>query len=150
MKHDCLYHLTQGGIALDDAVALRRISMTLHRWFELEWGDGNNHGSWAIVRGTKTKEGFVHDDDGKPYLEHHHYRHGAGQDTTTHIPLADRERGALKRLERIMTRYSGFVSYVQGDPRGCALYILPPAIVARLPDGGDIGSIYSSGIAVYK
>ena len=32
------------GINLEDARALRRISMTLHRWYELECGDGNDHG----------------------------------------------------------------------------------------------------------
>ncbi len=136
----------------DDATALRRISMTLHRWHELECGDGNQHGSWSITRGRKTKAFFDYDDDGKPYLEHHHYLHGHGKDYTSYSPMPDRERGALKRLDKIMVRYPGFVSYVQGDPRGCALYILSPELVARLPDGanGDVGSIYSSGIAVYK
>lgn len=37
----------------DDALALRRISMTLQRWHELECGDSNNYGAWAIVRGKK-------------------------------------------------------------------------------------------------
>lgn len=146
----------------EDAVALRRISMTLHRWHELECGDGNSYGSWAIVRGNKVRkklEGsptwettFVHDDDGKPFIEHHHYLHGRGKDYVSYTALADRERGALKRLDKIMDRYPGFVSYVQGDPRGCALYILRPGDIATLADGanGDVGSIYTRGIAVYK
>jgi hypothetical protein len=35
-----------------DAVQLRRIAMTLHRWRELECGNSNNYASWAIVRGA--------------------------------------------------------------------------------------------------
>jgi len=165
-KRTCIDDLQAAGISYEDACALRRISMTLHRWHELECGDGNSYGSWAIVRGYKRKAipspelpapphkfvGFVHDDDGRPYLEHHHYQHGNGKDYVTHTPMADRERGALKRLDKIMTRYPDFASYVQGDPRGCALYIIPPNVLARLPEGadGDVGSIYSNGIAVYK
>ena len=69
MKYDSVAALERAGISYADAVQLRRISMTLHRWHEMECGDGNDYGSWAIARGTKTKEGFTHDDDGKPYLD---------------------------------------------------------------------------------
>lgn len=148
-KYDCIDTLTKAGISYEDAVQLRRISMTLHRWHELECGDGNNHGSWCITRGTKTKEGFAHDDDGKPYLEHHHYMHGHGKDSTSYTALPDRERGALKRLDAIMANYPGFVSYVQGDPRGCSLYILTPYHMERYA-GQPVDEIYNNGIAVYK
>src|SRR5713226_3888377 len=97
-KYDCLNALQSAGISYEDATALRRISMTLHRWHELECGDGNQHGSWSITRGRKTKAFFDYDDDGKPYLEHHHYLHGHGKDYTSYSPMPDRERGALKRL----------------------------------------------------
>ncbi len=156
--------LQSAGISYDDAIALRRISMTLHRWHELECGDGNSYGSWAIVRGRKDfvqgelpngekkiKHEFVHDDDGKPYLEHHHYRHGQGKDYTSYTPLADKERGALKRLDKILARYPGFVSYVQGDPRGCALYILTRDVVVSIEESGSsVETSYNRGIAVYK
>jgi hypothetical protein len=46
-----------------------------------------------------------------------------------------------------MARYPGFASYVQGDPRGAALYILRPGDVR---EGADVSSCYSNGIAVYK
>jgi len=36
---------------------------------------------------------------------------------------------------------------VQGDPRGCALYILRPD---DIPAGADVASCYTRGIAVYK
>ena len=60
-KRTCIDDLQSAGFSFEDAHALRRISMTLHRWFELECGDSNNHGSWAIVRGRKTKR--VHSRD---------------------------------------------------------------------------------------
>ncbi len=139
-----------------DAESLRRISMTLHRWHELECGDGNEYGSWAIVRGRmrtfvpeegKAVRQFEHDDDGKPYLERHHYRHGVGKDSVTHTPIDDREAGALKRLKAIMARYPSLSYYVQTDPRGCALYILKPGDV---PEGADASSYYSRGLAVFQ
>lgn len=151
-----LSRLQAAGFNYEDACALRRISMTLHRWHELECGDGNDYGSWCITRGQKTRECdadgkwhtvFAHDDDGKPYLEHHHYTHGKGKDSVTYTPLADRERGALKRLAAIMARYPAFVSYVQGDPRGCALYIVAKD---RIPVGASLDSCYSRGIGVCK
>jgi hypothetical protein len=157
-RYDCIDALRAAGFSYEDACALRGISMTLHRWHELECGDGNSYGSWAIVRGHKRRvkvEGapvwnttFEHDDDGAPFLEHHHYTRGKGKDSVSYTSLADRERGALKRMAAIMARYPGFVSYVQTDPRGCALYILRPGDV---PDGADqLGSYYTRGIAVCR
>lgn len=149
MKHDCLYHLTQNGIALDDAVALRRISMTLHRWHELECGDSNEYASWCMVRGKKVGYTFEYDEDnGKPYLEVHPHASFA---KTRYDSVPDRERGALKRLAKIMARYPGFASYVQGDPRGASLYILRPEDQNGLQHGTtDFSSCYTRGIAVYK
>jgi len=139
--------LTKAGITLDDALALRRISMTLGKWYELECGDGNDHGSWSIARGSKTGGVFTHDDDGKPYLEHHRYRHGQGKDTVSYTPFPDRETGAKKRLAKIMARYPTLKTYLQTDPRGASLYILRPGDVR---DGADPSTCYSNGIAVYR
>ena len=145
--------LVTAGIDLSDAKELRRISMTLHRWHELECGDSNNNASWSIVRGHKTREvlaggsvvlGFEYDDDGKPYREVHYHR---GEAKASYYLIADYERGARKRLAKIMARYPGFTAYVQGDPRGAALYILRPGDV---PQGADVSSCYNRGIAVYK
>ena len=157
-KYNCVDALCRAGIAHDDAIALRRIAMTLHRWHELECGDGNDHGSWTIARGklasvrVKTEQGlnvrqdtFTHDDDGKPYLEHHHHLHGRGTDYITYTKIGDRERGALKRLAAIMARYPTFTSYVQGDPRGASLYIMRPGDIR---DGATVDSCYSNGVAV--
>jgi hypothetical protein len=82
---------------------------------------------------------------------------GRGEDE-----LADRERGALKRLADIMSRYPALGHYVQGDPRGAPLYILrpedmPEKLYRQLPDGSmirdvqpDLSSCYNRGIAVCK
>lgn len=124
------------GISREDAESLRRISMTLRRWFERECGDSNSYGSWAIERDEETD---------KPYLIHHLYRHGQGKDSVSRTPIADRENGAKKRLAKIMERYPTLTAYVQGDPRGCSLYILT---AEQLSSKHDIDSIYTRGVAI--
>jgi hypothetical protein len=145
MKHryDCIDALLAAGINYEDACALRRISMTLHRWHELECGDDNGYASFCLTRGKQQPEGFVYDDDGKPFMEVHPNNGSA----TRYTAIPDRERGALKRLGAIMARYPGFASYVQGDPRGCALYILRPG---DIPEGASVDSCYNRGIGVCK
>jgi hypothetical protein len=140
---DCIPALLQTGITYDHAVALRRISMTLHRWHELKCGDGNNYGSWAIERDENG--------DGPPYLVHHHWSGGVNTTTRTRIP--DRERGALERLAKIMAYYDGLCgrpilhAYVQTDPRGSSLYIIR---LGDVPKGESVESYYNRGVAVYK
>lgn len=61
-------------------------------------------------------------------------------------PIADRERGALRRLAAIMApRKRRFVAYHQGDPRGCALYIVPRK---EIPAGTSLESVYNRGLAI--
>ena len=117
--------LEMNGITFDDAHALRRISMTLRRWHELECG----------VEG-----GYIERDEttGKPFM--------VNPNNNRRYPTPDRETGALKRLAKIMAAYPALSAYVQGDPRGAALYILRPGDV---PAGEDADSYYSRGIAVY-
>ncbi len=110
--------------AMDDARALRRISMTLHRWHELECGVDYGH--------------IERDEKGVPWQ----YSYNGGKWRTP-----DREAGALKRLASIMARYPTLQSYVQTDPRGASLYILRPG---DIPAGASVDSCYSRGIAVYK
>ncbi len=57
---------------------------------------------------------------------------------------ADREAGALRRAKALCDRH-GVTLYHQGDPRGCALYVIRPGDV---PDGEDVGAYYTRGIAV--
>jgi hypothetical protein len=113
------------GISTEDAETLRRISMTLRRWFELECG--TDHG--CVDRDETTNKPYWLMSDG-----HRRY------------PMADRETGARKRLAAIMARYPTLTPYVQGDPRGCALYILTPE---HLDANYSIDSIYNRGIAVF-
>ena len=123
---ECIAPLTRAGLTYDEAHALRRIAMQLHRWHELECG---------------TDTGAVERDEtaGKTYW----YNSMTGR----RFPCNDRETGALKRLAKIMARYPNLGYYVQGDPRGAALYILRPGDV---PEGQDVDAYYSRGIAVYQ
>lgn len=159
------------GFTTDEAEALRRISLTLRRWFELECGDSRGQHSWAIERDDNG--------DGPPFMVTHYYP--TNQPTRTiRRRIADRETGARKRLAAILKARNervnaeqmvcpncqqwqtsdcchecvkrGFApsrnvsAYVQTDPRGAALYIIRPGDV---PDGQDVRSYYSRGICVY-
>lgn len=124
---ECIAPLRRAGIAHDDAYALRRIAMTLHRWHELECGDRRG----CIERDEKTD---------KPFWRSAYYGR-------TISPVPDRESGAKRRLQSIMSRYPTLQAYIQGDPRGAALYILRPGDV---PEGASVDSYYSRGLAVYK
>ena len=157
----CIQRITGLGVSLDDALALRRISMTLQRWFEQECGDSNDYASWCITRGHKPKREhyrdpetqrsmwrdvgeFQHADDGKPYIE----RHIHSENKARYESIPDRETGALKRLNKIMAQYPALGSYVQGDPRGASLYIVRHADVPEF--GSNPDSYYSRGVAVHK
>jgi len=129
------------GFTRDEAESLRRISMTLRRWYELECG--TEHG--CIERNETT---------GKPYWH--------DVNTNWRIPygrnysIPDRETGAKKRLHKIIgarnarcvndPKSSSVSAYIQTDPRGAALYILRPGDV---PEGEDPGAFYNRGICVY-
>lgn len=113
------------GFTDTEAEQLRRISMTLHRWHELECG--TDYG--CIERDeTSNKTYWVNSYSGKRYA------------------TPDRETGARKRLAKITARVGKLSAYIQTDPRGAALYILRPGDV---PEGGDVGAYYSRGICVY-
>lgn len=146
MKYDSVAALECAGISYADAVQLRRISMTLHRWHELECGDSNDYASWTIARGRNANGVFEYDDNGAPFEE----RHIHSENKARYTPIADRERGALKRLAAIMARYPGFQAYVQGDPRGAALYILTPEVIGQHPVNQPIDDYYSRGVVVCK
>lgn len=131
--------LLQVGFTEEEANALRRISMTLHRWSE------------HCCNGNIQREGPR--GDGKP-----RWYYGQSSDPKHSYPISDRERGALRRLAKIIdarnARYPSkalgcnfeVTPYVQTDPRGCALYILRPGDV---PEGKSVDAYYSRGIAVY-
>jgi len=119
------------GLSYDESAELLRIERTLHNWAEQECGDGNDHASWAIERDETT---------GIPFRVV--YPH-TGQSYRTQI--ADREGGAIRRLERMFKRHRGLWWYQQTDPRGCALYV---GETKDIPSGVLLDSCYSRGIAV--
>lgn len=123
---EMLRRLERVGITREDAEALRRISMTLHRWHEMECGTDNG----CVERDETTGKTYWHNSM-----------------TGRRWPIADRETGARKRLAKIMAKYPTLSAYVQGDPRGAALWILPPNAV---PPGEDVDAYYTRGVAVYK
>lgn len=129
MRHtipDCFSPLQRAGITESDCWALRRIAMQLHRWHELECG---------------TEHGGVERDETTGKVTWYCSRTGRRS------PTRDMETPGLKRLAKIMARYPTLSSYVQGDPRGAALYILRPGDV---PAGEAVDAYYSRGLAVYK
>jgi hypothetical protein len=123
-----VYDLTDRfpSLSTEDALTLRRASMTLTAWAEAECGNGNDHASWCIERNEKT---------GKPYRCI--YPHN-GPMRKHAIP--DRENGALRRICSICAR-CGIHWYHQTDPRGASLYLSADPID---------GSTYTSGVAVGK
>lgn len=136
--HEVIPRLQGLGIDYDDAHELRRISMTLHRWHELECGDSNDYASWTVTRGRKEGGEFIYNDDGRPFLE----RHSHSENKARYSAIPDREGGAKKRLKKIMARYPTLGAYIQGDPRGASLYICSAEDV-RLDR-------YTNGVAVYR
>ena len=126
MNGECISRLVRLGIDEHDACTLRRISMTLHRWHELECGDGDG----CIERDETTGRAY--------WLSSH---------TMKRWPIPDREKGAHKRLAKVMAAYPTLTPYIQGDPRGASLYILRPEDMIK---GARIDSYYSRGVAVYR
>ena len=110
-------------LSFDEANTLRRAQLTLHRWGELECGDGNDYASWSIERDEHTD---------LPYLCTYPHK---GEPRKCRI--ADREAGALRRIAAICKAH-GLFYYHQTDPRGCALYVSREP----LPDNN-----YTRGIA---
>ncbi len=143
-KFELFARLQSLGFTYEESVALRRIEMTLHRWAEQECGDGNDHSSWCLSRDETT---------GKPYMEVHPHTGKMHR-----YPVADREAGALRRMVQIVHNrnmrehdkanrgpFTRLIAYHQGDPRGCALYLVK---ASDIPAGASIDSIYNRGIAV--
>ena len=130
---EMLNRVQRRGLSLDDALAVRRIAMTLTRWYELK-GDGNGY----IERDETT---------GKPYYVNCNSRYFGANDPRARWPIPDREKGAIRRLDKIMARYPGLKYYLQTDPRGASLYLYDPAQL----NGRDVDCCYSSiGTAVYR
>ena len=123
-QHNQEQTLQSLGFTLTESQSLRRISMTLHCWAEHE------------CNGTIERD---ENRNNRPFWSHP----GTGRHFVA--PVADREAGAMKRLRAIFARHP-LTYYIQGDPRGAALYIIRPGDV---PAGADVESCYSRGVAIY-
>jgi len=124
-KYDAIAVLQSAGFTADDAARLRRISLQLRRWHELECGID----AGGIERDEITNKVSWYDSR-----------------TGKRRPYPDRETPALQRLATIMARYPALSAYVQGDPRGAALYIIRPGDV---PENADVDAYYNRGVVVY-
>lgn len=110
------------GLSVEETAALVRSERALHRWSE-----------------RQCNEDIEVDDDGRAWL---HWRDSWGRVGRYRIP--NPEPGALRRASAIAAAH-GLDIYQQGDPRGCALYLLRPGDV---PDGEDVNAWYSRGLAI--
>jgi hypothetical protein len=95
-------------LTFDHANTLRRAQITLHRWAEMECGDGNDYSSWSIERDEVTDVPY--------FCTYPHNR------PMYRRRIADKEAGALRRIKAVCDFY-GAHFYHQTDPRGCALYV---------------------------
>ena len=110
------------GFSAAEAETLRRASMTLQRW--------NEHECNGVIQRDENTEA--------PYW--HSPRTGERLSR-----VADREAGARRRIAAIQSQHPDVILYVQGDPRGCALYAVPLDVLGD----SDIRSEYTCGVAIY-
>lgn len=125
--------LNRLGFTIEESLELFKIERTLHRWHER---DANGE----IYRDEKT---------GKVYGVFECHRRGP---TRTRLPIKNMEKLALKKLEAIETAvarlpHPKLYFYVQGDPRGVALYICE---AKNIKTGCTIDQCYTNGFGVYN
>jgi ribosomal protein L37E len=149
------------GLSYPDAVAVRRIAMTLRRWYELECGTESGaiereqdftlctqcgHKEWELT-GRCVKCGDIapirYDGKGFPYFYYADSFKKDGPRRRYRVP--DRETGAIKRLNAIMAQYPALRYYLQTDPRGGTLYLIRPGDV---PEGKEVDAYYNRGVFV--
>ena len=124
--------LARLGFDYAEREALIRIERTLARWGELECGTDAGH----IERDETT---------GKPRLFNAQARYVDPHDPRAWRAIPDREAGALKRLAKLMASRPHLLAYHQGDPRGCALYVVPANAVGP---GESLDAVYTRGVAI--
>lgn len=125
------------GLSEADAVAVRRIALTLHRWFELECGD-----SYEIKGGSVSYQIERDENTELPFDVRHvtTWRDGKSNTVTHRTRVPDRETGARKRLDKIMEGYPALRAFIQGDCRGGTIYLCKPE------DATD--SLYTRGVFI--
>jgi hypothetical protein len=126
--------MTRVGFSADETITLLKAEGALQRWAEAECGTGTETHTVSIERDETT---------GKPFRRVQFRR--AGQWKENRYPVRDMEAAALRRVAAIAEAHPGMSFYHQGDPRGCALYLIRPGDV---PTGERAESYYSRGIAI--
>lgn len=129
-RHRLYSTLESHGFTVDEIDSLRRISNALSRWSE---GECNGE----IERDETTGQTYRIIFPGMP--------------NERRSPCRDKESSSLRRLASILQNHGEWTYYHQGDPRGCALYLINKAKLQEYADcGTSLDCCYSSvGIAVY-
>ena len=122
------------GFTADETCALLKAERALQRWAEMECGTGDDRVSISVERDEET---------GKPFRRVQYMAGGKWIDRKE--PCRDTESAALRRIKAIFGGKPGLSFYHQGDPRGCALYVLRAGDV---PEGERADAYYSRGIPV--
>ena len=123
------------GLTTSEAETLLKAERALQRWHEMECGTGNDHVSVSVERDEES---------GKPFRRVQ-YMGAGGKWIDRKEPCRDTEKAAHKRINSVLQGKAGLSAYIQGDPRGCALYILRAGDV---PEGKEPCAYYSRGVAV--
>lgn len=122
------------GFTADECETLLKAERALQRWAEAECGTGTDTRSEMIERDEAT---------GKPFRRVQYSYNGQWRENR--YPVRDMEAAALRRVAAIAAAHPGISFYHQGDPRGCALYLIRPGDV---PAGEDVNAYYSRGISL--
>lgn len=112
--------LVRLGFTIYEAQDLRLLSKRLHTWNE------------RLCNNTEV------DESGKAFI----YNEYSGK----RYPCRNNGKGIERRLKAIQEKHPEVIIYEQGDPRGCAVYVVPKSELGAR----DVESYYSSvGIPVY-
>lgn len=123
------------GFTFQETEQLLKAERALQRWHELECGTGNDRVTVSVERDEES---------GKPFRRVQ-YMGAGGKWIDRREPCRDTEKAARKRIDSVLSGKSGLSAFIQGDPRGCALYILRDG---DIPEGAGPCAYYSRGIPV--
>jgi hypothetical protein len=124
------------GFSTSETETLLKAERALHRWHELECGTDSGCGGTVSVERDE--------ESGKPFRRVQFMAQG-GKWFDHRQPCRDMEKAAQKRIKSVLQGKTGLSAFIQGDPRGCALYILRNGDV---PEGKEPCAYYSRGVAV--
>ena len=117
------------GMTAENLAQCYRLERALRKWHELECGTADGGVEYDDV------------DDGEllPTCTFYRPRTGTRSKFKNQYPVL------MRRLERLRADMPSITFYVQGDPRGAALYALRPGDV---PVGEDVNSWYTRGVCL--